>query len=180
VSNTWVFSGRTPPGKLIADTSLVLEREYQQVPPVNGAGAQTIIKSRKPLEVELTYFLDAPWQGTEATTNAQTIKNRSEMLDFAMNHCKIAAKGFARPNKLIVQNWRWTDLGGGPAVLISFTPPRLDVKTGLRAVLKFIEYFPPKPFLPAKPEDAVLPDTSEKPKDALEQLLAKTLEEAKS
>lgn len=180
MSNTWVFSGRTPPGKLIADTALVLEREYQQVAPVNGAGAQTIIKSRKPLEVELTYFLDAPWQGTEQATNDATIKNRAEMTDFALKHCKLAVKGPARPNKLIVQNSRWADLGGGPAMLISYTMPRLDRKTGIRAVLKFIEYYPPKPFLPAKPEDAVLPDTSQKPADALEELLAKTLAEAKS
>lgn len=180
MSNTWVFSGRAPPGKLIADTALVLEREYQQVAPVNGAGAQTIIKSRKPLEVELTYFLDAEWQGTQEATDDATIQNRAEMNDFALKHCKLAVKGFARPNKLIVQNSRWADLGGGPAMLISYTAPRLDRKTGLRAVLKFIEYFPPKPFLPAKPEDAVLPDTSEKPKDALEELLAETLAEAKS
>lgn len=180
MSNIWVFSGRAPPGKLIADTALVLERDYQQVAPVNGAGAQTIIKSRKPLEVELTYFLDAEWQGTEEATNAATIANRNAMADFALNHCKLATKSQRVPNKLIVANWRWTGLGGGPAVLVSYTAPRLDRKTGLRAVLKFIEYFPPKPFLPAKPEDAVLPDTSEKPKDALEELLAKTLAEAKS
>lgn len=180
MSNTWIFSGRTPPGKLIADSALVLEREYQQVPPVNGAGAQTIIKSRKPYEVELTYFLDSEWQGTPEATNTITNANRDAMNDFALNHCKLAAKGFTRPNKLIVQNWRWSALGGGPAVLISYTPPRIDRKTGLRATLKFIEYWPPKPFLPAKPEDAVLPDTSEKPKDALEELLAKTLAEAKA
>lgn len=179
MSNKWLFSGRPLPGFIESSTPLATAREYTETAGINGIGYQQVLKSLKPLEITFKCRLDAPFQGTVTATNEATKANLQAADDFAINFCG-HKKGPQKQPKLLVQNTRWAALNGGAVFLTNYRQYNPDVRTGLDCEFTFREYFPPIPRTPEKPEDAVLPDTNEKPVDKLETLLTEAVAAASS